>query len=387
MSDDKREEAPDSSSRLMSSEDRDSNQWPSPVRGESDEQPLNELSGSFYETKGPDTESEFRKVPRRRLPHELDEKERWYCPNQCGKFYRKTSSKSIRKHLRECKAQTPSQVLVYRPGMKRPASEAHSPYSYMPQTRPYMGPPYVPYRQPMAYSSSYQQYSQVNPQSYMRYAAMPVQPQVYYPMSQVQAPQYASMPYSPQAYPYGHVSYPMYMPRPSPNQMPSSVTMDPTRVPMNPMGNQVIQAPGQQQIPQPPTGQPSVYALHFPQSNANLPPSHVPATSGQARPSNISGLGPYMQQPSQNTEAKDVTKEEQTAPGILYQHNRGQELTYTLPHLPSPMVAPLQSAAFHLPPQQTAQGHPMNLQGHVMNPQSHHTNPRGPFINPQSQDD
>ncbi|GAB5356237.1 hypothetical protein AAMO2058_000273700 [Amorphochlora amoebiformis] len=43
-----------------------------------------------------------REVRIRRKSSELSEKERWYCPVGCGKFYRRTSSRSIRKHMEMC---------------------------------------------------------------------------------------------------------------------------------------------------------------------------------------------------------------------------------------------------------------------------------------------
>mmetsp|Transcript_41276 Transcript_41276/g.68957 ORF Transcript_41276/g.68957 Transcript_41276/m.68957 type:complete len:469 (+) Transcript_41276:153-1559(+) len=39
---------------------------------------------------------------RRRKPSELTEKERWYCKYGCGKFYRRTSSRSIAEHSVSC---------------------------------------------------------------------------------------------------------------------------------------------------------------------------------------------------------------------------------------------------------------------------------------------
>lgn len=40
---------------------------------------------------------------RRRDNHELEEFEKWYCPNTfCGKFYKKTSTRSITRHIQEC---------------------------------------------------------------------------------------------------------------------------------------------------------------------------------------------------------------------------------------------------------------------------------------------
>jgi len=39
---------------------------------------------------------------RRRKPSELTEKERWYCKYGCGKFYRRTSSRSIAEHSMRC---------------------------------------------------------------------------------------------------------------------------------------------------------------------------------------------------------------------------------------------------------------------------------------------
>eukprot|EP00466_Bigelowiella_natans_P001189 jgi/Bigna1/89067/estExt_fgenesh1_pg.C_430044 len=39
---------------------------------------------------------------RRRKSHELREDEKWRCPSGCGKFFRKTSTLSIHKHIREC---------------------------------------------------------------------------------------------------------------------------------------------------------------------------------------------------------------------------------------------------------------------------------------------
>ncbi len=41
--------------------------------------------------------------PKRRKGAELAEHEKWHCPFQCGKFYRKTSTRSIRRHRNECK--------------------------------------------------------------------------------------------------------------------------------------------------------------------------------------------------------------------------------------------------------------------------------------------
>jgi len=42
------------------------------------------------------------KPPKRRLSCDLREEERWYCPFLCGKFYRKSSTVSIRTHLTSC---------------------------------------------------------------------------------------------------------------------------------------------------------------------------------------------------------------------------------------------------------------------------------------------
>ena len=46
---------------------------------------------------------------KRRQPWELQEKEKWHCPNGCGKFYRRTSSKSIQAHFLRCPRATPAQ--------------------------------------------------------------------------------------------------------------------------------------------------------------------------------------------------------------------------------------------------------------------------------------
>mmetsp|Transcript_6446 Transcript_6446/g.11876 ORF Transcript_6446/g.11876 Transcript_6446/m.11876 type:complete len:391 (-) Transcript_6446:297-1469(-) len=40
--------------------------------------------------------------PKRRKGIDLAEHEKWYCPFRCGKFYRKTSTRSIRRHRNEC---------------------------------------------------------------------------------------------------------------------------------------------------------------------------------------------------------------------------------------------------------------------------------------------
>lgn len=40
--------------------------------------------------------------PKRRKGSDLAEHEKWYCPFRCGKFYRKTSTRSIRRHRNEC---------------------------------------------------------------------------------------------------------------------------------------------------------------------------------------------------------------------------------------------------------------------------------------------
>ncbi|GAB5355647.1 hypothetical protein AAMO2058_000223600 [Amorphochlora amoebiformis] len=40
--------------------------------------------------------------PKRRKGSDLAEHEKWYCPFRCGKFYRKTSTRSIRRHRSEC---------------------------------------------------------------------------------------------------------------------------------------------------------------------------------------------------------------------------------------------------------------------------------------------
>jgi hypothetical protein len=47
------------------------------------------------------------KFARRRAPGELAEHERWNCPWGCGKFYRLTSTESVRKHTNTC-SQRPS---------------------------------------------------------------------------------------------------------------------------------------------------------------------------------------------------------------------------------------------------------------------------------------
>mmetsp|Transcript_24922 Transcript_24922/g.44319 ORF Transcript_24922/g.44319 Transcript_24922/m.44319 type:complete len:305 (+) Transcript_24922:130-1044(+) len=44
----------------------------------------------------------LQKPPKRRLSCDLMEKERWYCPHLCGKFYRKSSTVSIRTHIETC---------------------------------------------------------------------------------------------------------------------------------------------------------------------------------------------------------------------------------------------------------------------------------------------
>jgi len=56
-------------------------------------------------------------VQRRRTADELDEEEKWYCPKRCGKFYRKTSTKSIQKHRVTCtgKQEDESQTSTSRP--------------------------------------------------------------------------------------------------------------------------------------------------------------------------------------------------------------------------------------------------------------------------------
>eukprot|EP00468_Gymnochlora_sp_CCMP2014_P012963 CAMPEP_0167750062 /NCGR_PEP_ID=MMETSP0110_2-20121227/5774_1 /TAXON_ID=629695 /ORGANISM="Gymnochlora sp., Strain CCMP2014" /LENGTH=330 /DNA_ID=CAMNT_0007635325 /DNA_START=91 /DNA_END=1083 /DNA_ORIENTATION=+ len=45
--------------------------------------------------------------PKRRKGSDLAEHEKWYCPFRCGKFYRKTSTRSIRRHRAECAFQVP----------------------------------------------------------------------------------------------------------------------------------------------------------------------------------------------------------------------------------------------------------------------------------------
>lgn len=48
------------------------------------------------------SDAPFRIRKRRRKSSDLRFNERWNCPHGCGKFYRKTSSRSIRDHLAEC---------------------------------------------------------------------------------------------------------------------------------------------------------------------------------------------------------------------------------------------------------------------------------------------
>mmetsp|Transcript_29566 Transcript_29566/g.51917 ORF Transcript_29566/g.51917 Transcript_29566/m.51917 type:complete len:241 (-) Transcript_29566:170-892(-) len=43
-----------------------------------------------------------RKQPKRRPSCDLREEERWYCPYGCGKFYRKSSTISIKTHTKKC---------------------------------------------------------------------------------------------------------------------------------------------------------------------------------------------------------------------------------------------------------------------------------------------
>ena len=46
------------------------------------------------------------KVRTRRKPEELKLEERWNCPYGCGKYFKKTSSRSIQKHTVECPNRT-----------------------------------------------------------------------------------------------------------------------------------------------------------------------------------------------------------------------------------------------------------------------------------------
>eukprot|EP00471_Norrisiella_sphaerica_P009211 CAMPEP_0184497314 /NCGR_PEP_ID=MMETSP0113_2-20130426/36144_1 /TAXON_ID=91329 /ORGANISM="Norrisiella sphaerica, Strain BC52" /LENGTH=549 /DNA_ID=CAMNT_0026884347 /DNA_START=53 /DNA_END=1698 /DNA_ORIENTATION=+ len=48
--------------------------------------------------------------PKRRKGSDLAEHEKWYCPFHCGKFYRKTSTRSIRRHRSECAFQIRSAI-------------------------------------------------------------------------------------------------------------------------------------------------------------------------------------------------------------------------------------------------------------------------------------
>jgi hypothetical protein len=58
----------------------------------------------FREPFGPSTERKKKRRERKRRRHlsEIDERELWICPRNCGKAYKRTSTTSIRKHSGKC---------------------------------------------------------------------------------------------------------------------------------------------------------------------------------------------------------------------------------------------------------------------------------------------
>eukprot|EP00466_Bigelowiella_natans_P009292 jgi/Bigna1/76013/fgenesh1_pg.38_\ len=58
--------------------------------------------GSISVASSPSLASLVPPKPKRRKGCDLAEHEKWYCPYRCGKFYRKTSTRSIRRHRNEC---------------------------------------------------------------------------------------------------------------------------------------------------------------------------------------------------------------------------------------------------------------------------------------------
>jgi len=65
----------------------------------------------------------------KRRPEELRDDEKWKCPHHCGKFYRKTSTRSIQKHLATCPPPPPDCAAPTVGGISRKRNRDEAPTS------------------------------------------------------------------------------------------------------------------------------------------------------------------------------------------------------------------------------------------------------------------